>query len=168
MLDTADRQDSEAAELRTTRLTERLGELRRQMRELEAMEQAVAASPDRQISLTDPDARAMASAGTGTAAVDAGSHIVVAHEVINLGHDRTSLANMGHQAREATGAETLTVLADRGYFSGPEVLACEEAGITPICPKPLTSGAKADGRWANRTSSISPTATPTVARPARR
>jgi transposase len=155
MLDTADRQESEAAELRTTRLTTGLDELRRQMRELEAMEQAVSASPDRQISLTDPDARAMASAGTGTgvvgynlqAAVDTGSHIVVAHEVINLSHDRTSLANMGHQAREATGTQGLTVLADRGYFSGPEVLACQDAGMVPICPKPLTSGAKADGRW---------------------
>ena len=155
MLDTADRQESEAAELRTARLTTRLGELRRQMRELEAMEQAVAATPDRQISLTDPDARAMASAGTGTglvgynlqAAVDTGSHIIVAHEIINLSHDRTSLANMGHQAREATGTEALTVLADRGYFSGLEVLACAAAGIVPILPKPLTSGAKADGRW---------------------
>lgn len=155
MLDTADRQEDEVAELRTARLTERLGELRRQMRELEAMEEAVAATPDRQISLTDPDARAMASAGKGTglvgynlqAAVDTESHIVVAHEVINLGHDRTSLANMGLQAREATGTGTLTVLADRGYFSGPEVLACEEARVTPICPKPLTSGAKAEGRF---------------------
>jgi transposase len=155
MLDTADRQDGEAAELRTTRLTERLDELRRQMRELEAMEEAVAASPDRQISLTDPDARAMASAGRGTgvvgynlqAAVDADSHIVVAHEVINLSHDRTSLANMSGRAREATGNTTLTVLADRGYYSGPEVLACEAAGVTPIIPKPLTSGAKADGRF---------------------
>jgi transposase len=155
MLDTADRQEGDAAELRTARLTTRLGELHRQMRDLEAMERAVAASPDRQISLTDPDARAMASAGTGTgvvgynlqAAVDAGSHIVVAHEVINLSHDRTSLAKMGQQAREATGTDTLTVLADRGYYSGPEVLACEEAGVTPICPKPLTSGAKAKGRF---------------------
>ena len=155
MLDTADRQEGEAAQLRTGRLTERLGELRRQMRELEAMEQAVAASPDRQISLTDPDARAMASAGTGTglvgynlqAAVDADSHIIVAHEVINLSHDRTSLANMGQQAREATGVDALTLLADRGYFSGPEVLACQSMGIVPILPKPLTSGAKADGRW---------------------
>ena len=103
MLDTADRQDGDAAELRTVRLTTRLGELRRQMRELEAMEAAVMASPDGQISLTDPDARAMASAGTGTglvgynlqAAVDTASHIVVAHEVLNLGHDRTSLASMG-------------------------------------------------------------------------
>ena len=155
MLDTADRQEGDVAEMRTARLTERLGELRRQMRELETMEEAVAASPDNQISLTDPDARAMASAGTGTglvgynlqAAVDTDSHIVVAHEVLNLSHDRTSLASMGHQAREATGTHALTVLADRGYFSGPEVLACEAAGITPICPKPLTSGAKADGRW---------------------
>jgi transposase len=155
MLDTADRQEGEASELRTARLTTRLGELRRQMRELEAMEQAVAAAADHQISLTDPDARAMASAGTGTgvvgynlqAAVDTDSHIVVAHEIINLSHDRTSLANMGRQASEATGAQALTVLADRGYFSGPEVLACEEAGIVPILPKPLTSGAKAGGRF---------------------
>ena len=155
MLDTADRQEDETAELRNARLTTRLDTLRRQMRDLEVMEQAVAAAPDRQISLTDPDARAMASAGTGTglvgynlqAAVDADTHIVVAHEVINLSHDRTSLASMGEQARQATGAETLTVLADRGYFSGPEVLACEEAGIVAICPKPLTSGAKAEGRF---------------------
>jgi hypothetical protein len=125
------------------------------MRELEAREEAVAASPDRQISLTDPDARAMASAGTGTgvvgynlqAAVDTGSHIIVAHEVINLSHDRTSLANIGQQAREATRTDALTVLADRGYFSGPEVLACDEAGIVVICPKPLTSNAKAEGCW---------------------
>ena len=104
---------------------------------------------------TDPDARAMASAGTGTglvgynlqAAVDTGSHIVVAHEVLNLSHDRTSLATMGRQAAQATGTQALTVLADRGYFSGPEVLACEEAGIAAVCPKPLTSGAKAGGRF---------------------
>ena len=155
MLDTADRQEGEVGELRTVRLTTRLEALRRQMRDLEAMEQAVAAAPDRQISLTDPDARAMASAGGGTglvgynlqAAVDADTHIVVAHEVINLGHDRTSLASMGEQAREATGVRTLTVLADRGYFSGPEVLACTKAGIVAICPKPLTSGAKAEGRF---------------------
>jgi transposase len=165
MLDTADRQEGEAAASRTTRLTDRLGELRRQMRELEAMEQALEATPDRQISLTDPDARAMASAGTGTglvgynlqAAVDTDSHIIVAHEVINVSHDRTSLANMGRQARLATGTHALTVLADRGYFSGPEVLACEQAGIVPILPKPLTSAAKADGRWGKQDFVYQPT-----------
>jgi transposase len=155
LLDTADRQEEDVAEFRTARLAERLESLRRQMRELKAMEEAVEAAPDRQISLTDPDARAMASAGKGTgqvgynlqAAVDTGSHIVVAHEVINLGHDRTQLANMGRQAAQATDVAKLTVLADRGYFSGAEVLACEQAGIIPICPKPMTSGAKAEGRF---------------------
>lgn len=155
MLDTADRQEDEVAQVRTMRLGKRLEALRCQMRELQKMQEAVADTPDRQISLTDPDARAMATAGKGTglvgynlqAAVDAGSHIIVAHEVTNVGHDRSQLANMGRKARAAIGAEELTVLADRGYFSGAEVLACEDTGITPICPKPLTSGAKADGRF---------------------
>jgi transposase len=155
MLDTADRQEDELAELRTTRINERLAKLRERMRELKAMEQAVAVAPDKQISLTDPDARAMATHGKGTgmvgynvqAAVDTMHHVIVAHEVTNIGHDRTQLANMGEQARQAMGTTDLTVLADRGYFSGEEVRACAELGITPICPKPLTSTAKADGRW---------------------
>lgn len=155
MLDTVDRQDDDVTEVRTARIGERLDALRRQMRDLRVMEQALETAPDRQISLTDPDARAMASAGKGTglvgynlqAAVDTGSHIVVAHEVINLGHDRTQLATMGQQAKEAIGTARITVLADRGYFSGPQILACDAAGATPICPKPLTSGAKADGRF---------------------
>ena len=95
----------------------------------------------------------MASADTGTglvgynlqAAIDTQSHIVVAREVLNLGHDRTSLAAMGRQAAAAIGTPALTVLADRGYFSESEVLACDAAGITAICPEPLTSGSKAGG-----------------------
>ena len=155
MLDTADRQEGQEVELRTARISDRIDALRHQLRELQTIEQALDAVPDRQISLTDPDARAMATNGKGTglvgynvqAAVDTAYHLVVAHEVTNVGHDRTQLANMGKQAKAATGAERLTVLADRGYFSGEEVLACEKAGVTPICPKPLTSGAKAEGRW---------------------
>jgi transposase len=155
MLDTADRQEDEVAQVRVERLGERLESLRRRMRELQAMERAVAQAPDRQISLTDPDARAMATNGKGTgmvgynvqAAVDAEHHLIVAHEVTNVGHDRSQLSSMAMQARQATGTDELMVLADRGYFSGTEVLACEEAGITAVCPKPLTSGAKADGRW---------------------
>ena len=154
-LDTADRQEADVAEMRTARLNDRIEALRRQMRELQSMAHEVETAPDRQISLTDPDARAMATNGKGTglvgynvqAAVDTDSHIVVAHEVTNIGHDRTQLANMGRHAKDATGAEHLTVLADRGYFSGAEVLACEGAGVLPICPKPLTSGAKAEGRF---------------------
>ena len=147
MLDTADRQEEPVAQMRVSRLNDRLEALRRQMRQLRTMEEAVAAAPDHQISLTDPDARAMATNGKGTglvgynvqAAVDEKHHLIVAHEVTNIGHDRTQLANMARQAKEATGSDRLTVLADRGYFSGVEVIACEEAGVTPIVPKPLTS-----------------------------
>jgi transposase len=158
MLETADRQDDDVAEIRTERLHDRIDTLRRQMRELKAMEIAVEAAPDRQISLTDPDARAMASAGKGTgmvgynlqAAVDTRHHLIVAHEVTNVGHDRSALAAMGQQAREAIGTETLTVLADRGYFSGEEVLACEAIGVEPICPKPLTSSGVKRGYFAKQ------------------
>jgi transposase len=154
-LDTADRQEDDVAEWRTARLKERLSSLRERMRELQEMESAVETAPDRQISLTDPDARAMATNGKGTglvgynvqAAVDARHHLVVAHEVTNVGHDRTQLANMARQAQAATGIDDLRALADRGYFSGEEILACEQAGVIPYVPKPLTSGAKAAGRF---------------------
>jgi len=97
----------------------------------------------------------MATSGRGTGmvgynvqtAVDTTHHLIVAHEVTNIGKDRSQLANMSEQAREATGIEKLAVVADRGYFSGEEVLACDQAGITAYVPKPLTSGAKADGRF---------------------
>ena len=154
-LDTADRQEGEEAELRGDRLKERLEALRRQVRDLKVMEGELAHAPDGQISLTDPDARAMATHGKGTglvgynvqAAVDTEHHLIVAHEVTNQGHDRSQLANMALKAKAATGAQDLSVLADRGYFSGEEILACEQAGVTPYVPKPLTSGAKADGRF---------------------
>ena len=102
----------------------------------------------------------MATNGKGTGivgynvqtAVDAKHHLIVAHEVSNAGSDRAQLSKMAGQAQEATGHAALTVLADRGYFKGEEILACEQAGITPYVPKPLTSGAKAEGRSASRTS----------------
>lgn len=113
------------------------------------------AAPDQQVSLTDPDARSMATSGRGSgvvgyhvqAAVDAKHHLIVAHEVTNVGNDRAQLANMAGEAKAAMGTDTLDVLADRGYFSGEEVLACEPLGVTPYVPKPLTSVAKAKGRF---------------------
>ena len=154
-LETADRQDGELAEAKSVRLAQKIASLREQMKAFQALEIEVHAAPDQQISLTDPDARAMATSGKGTGmvgynvqtAVDAKHHLIVAHEVTNVGHDRDRLASMGAQARAAMGVEALDVLADRGYFSGEEVLACEGLGVTPYVPKPLTSGAKADGRF---------------------
>jgi len=154
-LDTADRQDPDVAPAKVERLKERLVRLREQMQHLREMEAAVKAAPDGQISLTDPDARAMTSVGRGTGvvgynvqiAVDIKHHLIVAHEVTNVGNDKAQLAVMSRLAQEAMGCTSLTVLADRGYFSGWEIYACEQDGIVPYVPKPLTSGAKFDGRF---------------------
>jgi transposase len=154
-LDTADRQEGETARTRSVRLKDKIASLREQMQAFKALEVAVHAAPDQQISLTDPDARAMATNGKGTGmvgynvqtAVDAQHHLIVAHEVTNIGNDRNQLSNMAGQAKAAMGVEALDVLADRGYFKGEEVLACGPLGVTPYVPKPLTSGAKAEGRF---------------------
>jgi len=137
------------------RLKDKIVILKKQMQGLKAMELRLREAPDEQISLTDPDARSMATSGRGTGivgynvqtAVDAKNHLIVAHEVTNVGNDRGQLAMMAEQARAATGIQELTVVADRGYFSGDEILACDQAGITPFVPKPLNSNSKAEGRF---------------------
>ena len=110
---------------------------------------------DKQISLTDPDARSMATSGRGSgmvgynvqSAVDTKHHLIVAHEVTNVGSDRSQLSRMSERARAAIGSKTIEAVADRGYYSGEEILACEEAGITVYLPKPMTSGINAKGRF---------------------
>ena len=154
-MDTADRTQSEFAEAKTSRLKDKIAKLKQQMQDLRAMEQRLQEAPEGQVSLTDPDARSMATSGRGTGivgynvqtAVDAEHHLIVAHEVTNIGNDRDQLSAMAKKARAATGMDDLSVVADRGYFSGEEILACDEAGITPYVPKPLTSGSKAEGRF---------------------
>jgi transposase len=155
-LDTADRQEPTAAlAAKVTRLTEKLTKLKVEMDKLAVYENQMLASPDQQISLTDPDSRSMATSGRGSGvvgynvqvAVDTEHHLIVAHEVTNSGSDRAQLANMAKQAKAVLKTETLEAVADRGYFSSPEILACHEAGITVTLPKPLTSGAKSDGRF---------------------
>src|ERR1043166_7694511 len=155
-LDTADLQDpSEALAAKTVHLKEKLAKLTSEMQRLEAYEKQMLASPDQQISLTDPDSRSMATSGRGSGvvgynvqvAVDTEHHLIIAHEVTNSGSDRAQLANMAKQAKGVLKTETLEAVADRGYFSSPEILACHEAGITVTLPKPDTSGAKSDGRF---------------------
>jgi len=154
-LDEADRQEPAAAQPKAARLEEKIAKLKAQMKELQAIEVRLNDSPDKQVSLTDPDARSMMTRGTGIVgynvqtAVDTQHHLIVAHEVTNTGSDRDQLSSMAKQAREAMASEMLSVVADRGYFKGEEILACHDAGITAYVPKPMTSGAKADGRFNN-------------------
>jgi transposase len=155
-LDTADRQEpSEALAVKTAHLKDKLAKLADELQRLQAIERAMLASPDQQISLTDPDSRSMATSGRGSGvvgynvqvAVDTEHHLIVTHEVTNTGSDRSQLANIATQAKAVLGADHLDAVADRGYFNSPEILACEQANITVTLPKPMTSGAKADGRF---------------------
>jgi transposase len=155
-LDSADRQEpSLARTTKTTRLRDKLAKLKEEMQRLQALERQMLSTPDQQISLTDPDARSMATSGRGSgvvgynvqAAVDIKHHLIVAHEVTNIGTDRSQLARVAKDAKAILEAETLDVVADRGYFNGEEILACEQAGITVTLPKPMTSNAKAEGRF---------------------
>jgi transposase len=155
-LDTADRQEpTEALAAKATRLKEKLAKLKAEMAKLAAYEKQMLASSDQQISLTDPDSRSMATSGRGSGvvgynvqvAVETEHHLIVTHEVTNSGSDRAQLANVAKQAKRVLETETLEAVADRGYFNSPEILACHEAGITVTLPKPLTSGAKSDGRF---------------------
>jgi transposase len=152
----ADRQES--SEDKTQRLEDKIAALKKEMVRLKKLEVRMLETPDQQISLTDPDARSMATSGRGTGmvgynvqtAVDAKHHLIVAHEVTNVGHDRTQLANMAKQAKAAMATEELSVVADRGYFKGEEILACDDAGITTYLPKPQTSGNLAKGQYGKR------------------
>jgi transposase len=154
-LERADRQGDEVAEAKTPLLKEKIERLRRRIEDLKAMGQQLEAAPGTQVSLTDPDSRAMATAGKGTdvvgynvqIAVDAEHHLILAHEVSNVGSDRAQLASMGEKAREASGRASITVLADRGYYSGDEVVACEGTGVEPMVPKTETSGGVLRGRF---------------------
>ena len=155
-LDTADRQEpSETLALKTTRLKEKLAKLKEEMEKLAAHEKLMLASPDQQVSLTDPDSRSMATSGRGSGvvgynvqvAVDTEHHLIVTHEVTNTGSDRSQLANVAKEAKAVLHVEKLQAVADRGYFNGEEFLACDRAGITVTLPKPMTSGAKSEGRF---------------------
>ena len=126
------------------------------MKDLQQEGELLKQQPDEQLSLTDPDARSMATSGRGTGmvgynvqiAADTTHHLIVAHDVLNVGHDRSSLSSMAEKSQDALGRKGIGVLADRGYYSGPEILAAERAGVNTYVPKPMTSNSKARGRFA--------------------
>lgn len=155
-LDRADRQEPSCARTMTVeRLNSKIETLKDEMQRLQNLEVEMLATPGQQISLTDPDARSMATSGRGSgmvaynmqSAVDTKHHLIVAHEVTNSGSDRSQLAHMGKQAKIALGVDALDVVADRGYFNSAEILACTKADITVTLPKPMTSGSRSKGRF---------------------
>jgi len=155
-LDTADRQEPDAAlAAKADRLKEKIARLEEEMKRLDALEAQMLSSPDQQVSLTDPDARSMSSSGRGTGvvgynvqvAVDTDHHLIVTHKVTNVGTDRAQLSGMAIQTKAVLDTERLEVVADRGYFSGDQILASDRAGITVTLPRPMTSSAKAAGRF---------------------
>jgi transposase len=138
--------DAEALKVKVAKLREELKQLKKsKVRMLKA--------PDQQLSLTDPDARSMNSRGTGIVgynvqcAVEAKSHLIIAHAVSNVGSDRQQLSPMARQAKAVLGTKTLEVVADAGYFNGDEIRACEAANIKAYVPKSSTSGNKAKGQF---------------------
>src|SRR5271168_2642478 len=146
-LDRADREPALVTEARVEHIKQKVETVKKQIGE------QMAQAPDGQVSLTDPDARSMATGGRGTGmvgynvqtAVDTKHHMIVAHEVTNVGHDRDQLSPMADKTSEAIDEKDLTVLADRGYYKAQQIYDCEQAGIKTLVPKPQTSNNKPAG-----------------------
>lgn len=157
-LDRVDKEPDEDTPERVSNLKHKVATIRSHMKKLQATGKQLDQVPDHQISETDPDARSMVSQGRGTGmvgynvqtAVDSENHLIVAHEVTNSANDRNQLSAMSEKAAEATGREDFEVLADRGYYSSEEILACEGQGMTPMVPKPLTAPGSTTGRYDRR------------------
>jgi len=155
-LDSADRQEpSRARETKTTRLQDKIATLKDEMQRLGRLEARMLTEPGQQISLTDPDARSMATSGRGSgmvgynvqSAVDTTHHLIVAHEVTNVGTDRSQLSAIAKQTKAVLETDALNVVADRGYFSSLEILACDQDSITVTLPKLMTSSGRVKGRF---------------------
>lgn len=158
-LDSADRQESSPAlEAKAVRLKEKIDKLKGEMQRLEALNTEMQDRPDQQISLTDPDSRSMATSGRGSgvvgynvqSSVDTKHHLIVTHDVTTSDSNRSQLARMAEKTKAVLQADALDIVADRGYFSSEQILACHEADVTVTLPKPMTSGSRSKGRFAKQ------------------
>ena len=155
-IESADRQEAAQAKNKTEQLENKIGQLKKEIERLNAIEVQLEAAPDKQLSQTDPDSRSMKSRGAGIVgynvqtAVDTKHHLIIAHEVTNVGNDRAQLMNMATQAKEAIASDKLAVVADCGYYSCNEIKACDDAGITIYLPKSQTSHSQAKGLFGIR------------------
>ena len=148
-LEDADREDEKVID--ETPIKEKIAWLQKRHSELKALEVEVNDHPEKQLSTTDPDSRLMKTQGMSRSvcynvqsAVDTEHHLIVAHEVTNK-QDRGQLCEMGTQAQAALGEKTITVIADKGYYSGPDIKDTQDAGMTALVPKGDTSGSEKKG-----------------------
>lgn len=136
-------------------LNEKIRLLKEKIAKLEQLEKERDCAPDGQISQVDPDARAMAQKGQGTGlvgynvqiAVDTKNHLIVAHETTNIGNDRSQLFRMSVLAQQAMGRQSLTTIADKGYYSAAEIKSVHDAGMKPLVPKSPTSAKRKKGMF---------------------
>jgi len=143
-LDMCDENEKEK-ETDTSPIKEKIACLKTRLTELRELKDKVEAHPDKQISTTDPDSRLM-KAGMGVkvcyniqSAVDCKYHLIVAHDVTNT-TDRNQLCRMGKQAQVALKNKDITVLADKGYFSGQDIMDAQDACMIPLVARFDTSG----------------------------
>jgi len=134
-----------------TPITEKLVWLRARLEELNALAVEVDQHPDKQISTTDPDSRLLKTQGMTRAVcynvqsvVDTKHHLIVAHEVTNK-QDRGQLCHMAKQAQTALDQKSLTVIADKGYYSGQDIKDTQDAGMVALVPKGDTSASEKKG-----------------------
>ena len=140
---------------RMERTRRKLERLQKEATRYKSIEQRMDETGETQVSLTDPDARSMATTArmprivgyNVQTAVEAENHLIVAHEVTMLGYDRDALSMMAVAARDVMTADQITAIADKGYYKGEEIVASEEAGISIVVPKPMTSNAAARGQF---------------------
>ena len=137
------------------RTSRKLANLNTEAKRYRAIEERMDATGETQVSLSDPDAKSMATTArmprvvgyNVQTAVEAKHHLIVAHEVTTFGYDRDALSTIAKAAKEEMETDEIEVVADKGYFKSEEILACETAGIKPIVSKPLTASSSAKGKF---------------------
>ena len=148
-LDAADKEESPVVDGRS--IQDKITWLKNRLSELKVMEEEVKKHPDKQVSTIDPDSRLMKTQGMTRlvcynvqTAVDTKNHLIVAHEVTNT-PDRGQLCRVAKQAQAALENKEVTVIADKGYYSGQDIKDTQDAGMTVLVPKGDTSGREKKG-----------------------
>src|SRR5262245_42841295 len=150
-LDAGDAEEQSSASSRVRNLVEKIEVLKKKRGEYAAYLSALEKNGESQISLTDPDSRAMAAhtkVGVGynaQIAVDAKHKMIVEQAVSNDVLDMGLLQQTAEPARQILGVETINAVADKGYFRTEDIAACEQAGLTPYVPRPQRGAAVTNG-----------------------